>query len=279
MTDVSARTSIWSTHISWFDLYIAGYLWPVNKAEVALHELEVYKTPLLPTRLKGATAVPDMFLHKEKKPITLMTDDRPAKPRLGTKSKGKEKGKSKKREREREAINGTKPYAGEGGMKKWLARRKKEEEEEKEKERAEAMEDERVEEEEKRKEAEAEVEKKKREEELKVPPPPPPAPTFEPRVSGRGPISSSLRVGRTRISRNHIERPVSRRSKFSAAFEDEDEDMEESRLAEQKALEEAAKKAPAFELPVGFTFAKEVSCSVDQLRIPLTPRRRLLRMI
>lgn len=253
MTDVSARMSIiLSNFPSRLDFCLAGHLWPVNKAEMALHELEVYKTPLLPTRLKGATAVPDMFLHKEKKHITLMTDDRPVKPRLGTKSKGKERGRRK----ERESMNGTKPYAGEGGMKKWLARRKKEEEEAKEKERAEAMEDERAEEEKERKEAE--VEKKKREEELKVPPPPPPAPVFEPRVPREGPLSSSLRVGRTRIGRNHIERPVSRRAKFSAAFEDEDEDMEESRAAEQKVLEEAAKNAPAFDLPVNFTFAKEV---------------------
>ncbi|KAG8217226.1 hypothetical protein J3R82DRAFT_5312 [Butyriboletus roseoflavus] len=239
------------------DVSAPGHLWPVNKAEMALHELEVYKTPLLPTRLKGATAVPDMFLHKEKKHITLMTEDRPVKPRLGTKSKGKEKGKRK----ERESMNGTKPYAGEGGMKKWLARRKKEEEEAQEKERAEAMEDERAEEENKCKEAE--VQKKKREEELKVPPPPPPAPVFEPRVSREGPISSLLRVGRTRIGRNHIERPVSRRAKFSAAFEDEDEDMEESRAAEQKVLEEAAGKAPAFEFPAGFTFAKEIIITHD----------------
>ena len=214
-----------------------------------------------------------MFLHKERKHITLMTDDRPVKPRLGTKSRGKEKGKGKKRERE--TMNGTKPYAGEGGMKKWLARRKKEQEEAKEQERAEAMEDERAEEEEKRREAEAE--KKKLEAELKVPPPPLSAPVFEPRVSREGPLGSSLRVGRTRVGRNHIERPVSRRAKYSAAFEDEDEDMEESRAAEQKALEESAKKAPAFELPVGFTFAKEVSCRVDLLGISLTLRRQLSR--
>lgn len=217
----------------------------------------MYKTPLLPTRLKGATAVPDMFLHKERKHITLMTDDRPIKPRLGTKRKTKEKGKK----REREPINGTKPYAGEGGMKKWLARRKKEEEEALEKEKAEAMEDEKVEEK-KRKEVEAE---KKREEELKVPPPPPPASVFEPRVPREGPLSSSLRVARTRIGRNHIEHPVSRRAKFSAAFEDEDEDMEESRAAEQKVLEEAAQKVPVFELPAGFTFAKEVGCRVNSI--------------
>lgn len=210
-----------------------------------------------------------MFLQKEKKHITLMTDDRPVNPRLGTKSKGKEKGKGKKRERGRVTVNMTKPYAGEGGVKKWLARRKKEEEEAKVRERAEAMEDERVEEEKKR--SEAEEAEKKREEELKVPPPPP---AFEPRMSREGPLSSSLRVGRTRIGRNHLERPVSRRMTFSADFEDEDEDMEESRLAEQTVLEEAAKKVPVFEIPAGFTFGKEVSGRIDQMSISLTFRRR-----
>ncbi|KAF9228763.1 hypothetical protein BS17DRAFT_812720 [Gyrodon lividus] len=228
MTDVSAR-----------------HLWPVNAAEIALQELEVYKTPLLPTRLKGSTTIPDMFVHKEKKLITLMTDDRPVKPRLGTKGKGKDKGKKK----EKEATNGTKPYAGEGGMKKWLARRKREEEEAKEMERAEAMEDERAEEELRRKDAKAQ--EKKRELELRLPPPPPPplspsVPAFGLRSAREAPLTSSLRVGRARTGRNHFERPVSRRPmKFSAVFEDEDEEMDEGRAAEQKALEEAAKKAPA----------------------------------
>ncbi|KAG6379232.1 hypothetical protein JVT61DRAFT_11680 [Boletus reticuloceps] len=214
------------------DVSAPGHIWPVNRAEVALHELEVYKTPLLPTRFKGATAVPDMFLHREKKAITLMTDDRPVKPRLGTKSKGKRK--ERERERERGTINGTKPYAGEGGMKKWLARRKKEEEEETERERAEAMEDERGEE---KKRKEAEAEQMKREEELKVPSPPP-VPVFEPRASLKDLY-------------------------FSAAFEDEDEEMEEPRAAEQKVLEEAAKKVPVFELPAGFTLAKETTIAHD----------------
>ncbi|KAF8126511.1 hypothetical protein EV363DRAFT_1174244 [Boletus edulis] len=136
------------------------------------------------------------------------------------------------------------------------------------------MEDERGEE---KKRKEAEAEQMKREEELKVPSPPP-VPVFEPRASPEGPLRSSLRVGRTRIGRNHLERPVSRRAKFSAAFEDEDEEMEDPRAAEQKVLEEAAKKVPVFELPAGFTLAKEVSCRVNQLGILLRPCRRPLRM-
>jgi nucleoporin NUP1 len=255
MTDVSARMFyLLVAHPLVFDLRPAGHLWPVNAAEIALQELEVYKTPLLPTRLKGSATIPDMFVHKEKKQITLMTDDRPVKPRLGTKGKGKDKSKKKAKE----AINGTKPYAGEGGMKKWLARRKREVEEAKDKDEAEAMEDERAEEEQRRKDAEAH--EKKREQELRLPPPPPPSvPAFAPRPARETPLTSSLRVGRTRTGRNHIDRPVSRHpGKFSAVFEDEDEEMDEGRAAEQKALEEAAKKVPVFELPAGFTFAKEV---------------------
>ncbi|KIJ60594.1 hypothetical protein HYDPIDRAFT_32019 [Hydnomerulius pinastri MD-312] len=242
MTDVSAR-----------------HLWPVNAAEIALHDLEVYKTPLLPTRLKGSTAIPDMFVHKKSRPITLMNDDRPVKPRLGTKGKGKDKGKKK----DREAAIGSKPYSGEGGMKKLLSRRKREEEQAKEKEKAEAMEDERAEEEQRKKDVMEE--ERKRKEELRLPPPPPAsAPAFEPRPSRDGPLSSSLRVGRARTGRNHIDRPVSRRhNKFSAAFEDDDDDMDDARAAEQKVLEEAAKKVPVFEIPAGFTFAKEAPITHD----------------
>ncbi|KAI6019620.1 hypothetical protein F5J12DRAFT_919718 [Pisolithus orientalis] len=228
-------------------------LWPTNAAEKALHELEVYKTPLLPTRLRASGTIPDMFLPKKRHHITLMTDDREDKPRLGMKGKVKERGKKK----DKETPNGSKPYAGEGGMKKWLARRRMEEEQAKEKEKTEAMLDEEAEEDQRRN-AEGEKEKQ-RASELQVPPPPLPNSTVQPRaVFGRE--ASSLRVGRPKTGRNHIERPMSRRmKKFSAAFEDEDEEMDDVRAAEHKMLEEAAKKAPAFEIPAGFTFAKEMT--------------------
>ncbi|KAH7909137.1 hypothetical protein BJ138DRAFT_263226 [Hygrophoropsis aurantiaca] len=108
-------------------------LWPINAAEKALHELEVYKTPLLPTRLKGSTAIPDIFMPKKGHQLTLMRDERDNKPRLGMKGKSKDKSKRKP------TVNGTKPYAGEGGMKKWLARRKKEEEEARETDQKETL--------------------------------------------------------------------------------------------------------------------------------------------
>ncbi|EEB96865.1 hypothetical protein MPER_03921, partial [Moniliophthora perniciosa FA553] len=63
-----------------------------------------------------------------------------------------------------------------------------------------------------------------------------------------------------RASRPHLSRPArpnKSTTKFSAAFDDDEEISEDSKkeLAE---LEEAAKKVPAFDIPAGFTFAKDV---------------------
>ncbi|KAG2041551.1 hypothetical protein BDR03DRAFT_1077242 [Suillus americanus] len=230
----------------------APHLWPINPAEKALHELEVYKTPLLPSRLKGAP-IPDTFISKKSRPITLMHD----------RDRERKKGKGKIKMKDRDGVNGTKPYAGEGGMKKWLARRKREEEavrayeeadREKDKERA-MEEDESAEAEaerlsEQQQKAQAEEAQRKKQMEVAAVPK---APAFEPKLGATREMSS-LRVGRSRM-RNHIERPSAKRTnKFSAAFEDDEDVMDDERAA----LEEAAKKAPVFEIPAGFTFAKEV---------------------
>ncbi|OAX43832.1 hypothetical protein K503DRAFT_846974 [Rhizopogon vinicolor AM-OR11-026] len=232
-------------------------IWPINAAEKTLHELEVYKTPLLPSRLKGAP-VPDMFIPKKSRPITLMHD----------RDRERKKGKGKSKMKDRDGVNGTKPYAGEGGMKKWLARRQREEEAvrvreetDKEKEKEQAMdEDEDAEaeaemlREQQKKEQEGEAKRKKELEADRLMK----APAFEPRFGATREMSS-LRVGRSRM-RNHIERPTSRRTnKFSAAFEDDEDAMDDDRTA----LEEAAKKAPVFEIPAGFTFAKETPIPQD----------------
>jgi len=162
-------------------------------------------------------------------------------------------------------ANGTKPYAGEGGMKKLLARRRMEEEEENGK--VAGTEDN---EEESRnpkssqrrasggKTAPENIRVEKNEsEQLFVPPP-----VAEPRSKMAGSREqSSLRVGRTKISRNHIERPPARPlNRFSARYADDegDDQMQEDKSSEQLILEEAAKKVPVFEIPAGFTFAKEV---------------------
>ncbi|KAG1749106.1 uncharacterized protein EDB91DRAFT_1344766 [Suillus paluster] len=232
------------------DVPAPAHLWPINPAEKALHELDVYKTPLLPSRLKGAP-IPDIFIPKKSRPITLMHD----------RDRERKKGKGKSRMKDRDGVNGTKPYAGEGGMKKWLARRKREEdvvrayeETDREQEKDRAMEqDESAEAEaerlrEQKKKAQAEEAQRKRQMEV----PAAKAPAFEPQLSATREMSS-LRVGRS-LMRNHIERPSSKRpNKFSAAFEDDEDAMDDERVA----LEEAAKKVPVFEIPAGFTFAKE----------------------
>lgn len=234
----------------------APHLWPINPAEKALHELEVYKTPLLPSRLKGAP-IPDTFISKKSRPITLMHD----------RDRERKKGKGKNKMKDRDGVNGTKPYAGEGGMKKWLARRKREEEavrayeeadREKEKERA-MEEDESAEAEAERlsnQEKKAQAEEAQRKKQIEVAALPK-ALAFEPKLGTTREMS--LRVGRSRM-RNHIERPLAKRTnKFSAAFEDDEDVIDDERAA----LEEAAKKVPVFEIPAGFTFAKETSIPHD----------------
>jgi len=192
-----------------------------------------------------------------------MHSEKGEKPRLG---------KSRRRE-----VNGTKPYAGEGGMKKLLARRKREEEEERMKAKAEAMDDGREDEHDDEvlppekqsrlykaeligEEADRTAEKRLQQ---NTPLTVPPVSRFGSSISG--PVNyqqSSLRVGRTRISRNHLSRPASRsNNRFSAVYDEEESDdqMLEDKGADQIALEEAAKKVPVFEVPPGFSFAKEVS--------------------
>jgi len=142
-------------------------------------------------------------------------------------------------------VNETKPYAGEGGMKKLLARRKQEEKEED-------------------KETESSTESKGQTvpESSKSIPPPPPSDWFSVASdhtslpSGSG---SSLRVGRAKSSRSHIQRPA--KTRFSAVYEEEPEDNkdeDDSRSEERRILEEAAKKVPVFNIPAGFSFAKDV---------------------
>ena len=232
-----------------------AFVMPMNAAEKALHDLDVYKTPLLPSRLRGAQTIPEMFKPKKvHAPVLMRSDrDRERKPRLGMSEK-----KSKKEE---EAAVAAKPYAGRGGLKKMLARRKLEEEEEREKERANAIETDQDE------VADESVELTEPSKEVpevsRIPSPPPVlAPPARP-VGGRE--QSSLRVGRTRISRNHIARPISKsKNKFSAAFDDDEGEDAMLDEAHEKAAAEEPKKLPTlFEIPKGFSFAPDVSGSIS----------------
>ncbi|KAL0947309.1 hypothetical protein HGRIS_013428 [Hohenbuehelia grisea] len=274
---------------------------PVQKA---IHELDIYKTPLIPSRLRATTpslraydinsivsqdansGAPDLF--KKRHPI-LMND------RQRRTSGSKRKGRDDDNEGKRKNVNETKPYAGEGGMKKLLARRKAEDEamaKSRRKGFRDESEDEDVSDEDDRMDGELSSKKQSRlkrvaevdeehAEEIKVtttavpdiPPLPPKQPTdwYAAASKASGPSAlggSSLRVGRTKASRNHIARPSApaarRPNRFSAAFEDVDdsigEEVEESERKRQEEfaeLESASKKAPVFNIPAGFSFAQE----------------------
>src|SRR6267154_2416334 len=103
---------------------------PTNAAEIALQELERYRTPLVPARLGSANvdvALPGLFQARKKaRALVLMKrDKRDDKPRLGHASKYIKSSKEKDKDTPSKNKN-SKPYAGEGGLKKLLARRKQE---------------------------------------------------------------------------------------------------------------------------------------------------------
>ena len=155
-----------------------------------------------------------------------MQDDR---DRLGKKVSGS--GKSP-------VVNETKPYAGEGGMKKLLARRKLELEEEGE-----------------------ENDQSKDTSSTSVSlDSAPGSGRFSTVASAPGERSLNLRVGRSQSFRNH---PRPYKANFSAKFDEEPDDVSEKanyhRQKKREMLKEAAKKAPAAELPTDFSFAKNVS--------------------
>jgi len=152
-------------------------------------------------------------------------------------------------------VKDTKPYAGAGGMKKLLARRKLET----------------VDESSPLREQTVQTDDAMDESSRQSSPPPPTVPEpskaqpsqdwYSAAAGTSSSTGSSLRVGRTKVSRNHIDRP--NRKKFSAAFEEEGDDaMDGENLAqkrETKLLDDAAKKAPVFSIPPDFSFAKEVN--------------------
>ena len=255
---------------------------PMSIAEKALHELDVYKTPLLPTRLKSSTSVPDIFKPKKAHYLILM-QDKDGSARLGVPSNKKSK---------KNRINGTKPYAGEGGMKKLLARRKMEEEEEKDTTVGTGGHSEATDGESKslktRVEGRTSTENAGSHKKESEPPNRSSNTDRSSEVVGGRP-QSSLRVGRTKINRSHLTRPPRPANRFSARYADEDgddqmqDDTETELSKEQLILEEAAKKVPVFEIKPGFTFAKEsVGVLTFHLRRPIVThfrKRQLSSMI
>ncbi|KAG5718674.1 hypothetical protein E4T56_gene16614 [Termitomyces sp. T112] len=224
---------------------------PETVIEKALHELDIYKTPLVPTRLRSSnvsatTSSSNMFKSRRASNLVLMQRDGRS-GRLGRKVSGK---------KEASLHNETKPYAGEGGMKRLLARRKQEADEEK---NSVLVDDEKMDD-------DSQISHKA----VDATSQPPMSIALLSKASQvsenttSSVQSSSLRVGRTK-TRNHIARPSRPpKMKFSAAFDeaamdDLDEADEESiqRKEELDALEEAAKHVPVFKISDGFSFAKE----------------------
>ena len=205
---------------------------PINASEIALSELAIYRTPLLPSRLRGSETIPEMFKPKKVHTVVPMKSGKRDLPRLGT---GRKKRKSKKEEDSR------KPYSAHSSMKKLLQRRKMEEETDKD-HTEHAMDT---------SDANTVPRPSSTTESIPTPLPEPDVPHH--RVYARE--TSSLRVGRSRMSRP--DRPTSvrgpSRTKFSAAFED-DEPVDQK---DQDVPRFGAK--PMFEPPKDFTFARDVS--------------------
>ncbi|OBZ75786.1 Nucleoporin NSP1 [Grifola frondosa] len=211
-------------------------------AEKALNDLDVFKTPLLPTRLRESSALPDIFKPKKVHMPVLMRKEREHKPQLGR--------------ADEDEASPVKPYAGRGGMKRLLARRRMEEEEEAEIEEAAAIEED-DEESYRRKRRDVKRRSKADDSAFKLPPPAPST-----RVTGRE--QSSLRVGRTRTARNHIARPLlGPKNRFSAASDEDEADEQmivgDESASKEKSVEEPLKKSSFFEGPAGFSFAKDTA--------------------
>ncbi|KAJ6547167.1 hypothetical protein B0H19DRAFT_256129 [Mycena capillaripes] len=243
-------------------------------AERALHELDIYKTPLLPTRtrLRSSASSPpdsniskasdpsDMFRPRRSSQLLLMRDDRRASASERKSSYGFLETEEPKEKEGKAKVNETKPYAGEGGMKKLLARRLKE------------VEDEGGEDTEATRADDPARSPDESRPETSQPSRRPPAPSDWQKSLSSQPASSgsSLRVGRIKTSRAHLARPSkpTPARKFSAVFEDDndgngngdDERMDDGEDLEQRKerqdLEEVARRLPAFEVPAGFSFAK-----------------------
>ncbi|KAI0030738.1 hypothetical protein K488DRAFT_87466 [Vararia minispora EC-137] len=244
---------------------------PVNDAEIAFNHLEIYRTPLVPTRLRSALSpdvplVEPMFQSREKaKHMIFLQNDKARKPRLGMTNRipAIEEVVPKTTPERVERSTNAKPYAGASSMKKLLARRRKEEEEEREKRGEDGGATFTMDE--------------------YVPPPKriskiPAAPTSAPVLSRKtsaslnepspiaslgtasgGRLPSTLRASRGQsLGAGRTVGPMRRkRGRFSAIDDDEEESVETPSAGLEDIEEEKAAEpvGPKYEAPAGFTFA------------------------
>jgi nucleoporin NUP1 len=232
---------------------------PSNAAEIALQQLERYRTPLVPARLGLANvdvALPELFQARKKARafVLMKRDQRDEKPRLGHASKYINSSKEKDKDTPSKNKN-NKPYAGEGGLKKLLARRKQEVIE------AEPVGDPDVQiiVDDDEREPEAPKRTSKIAEPVRSPatfarkvsaPPPSSVPSFG--VTGR-------KAAHLRPSRARTVGPTRTRNRFTAAYEEDELDgaddlatMPEEPLKEKESI---SASLPMFGPPSGFSFA------------------------
>ncbi|KAI5835619.1 hypothetical protein K523DRAFT_335664 [Schizophyllum commune Tattone D] len=231
-------------------------------AQKALLELDAYKTPIIPSRRRKDTSDasalastsrpttgPDLF-KKKRKFVPMNEEEQLA---LSLSGQGKKKKKSKDKEAR---ANDTKPYSKPDGLKKLMTRHKAGEDPDASFESEGANELTRSDSQMDTSTGTTEKENKTNEQTV---PDLPPQDNFAPRSADVPAQGSSLRIGRTKTSRQHLARPTIQRplkKKFSAAFEDDDadDDMEE-RNQEIEKLNEIQAKAPPFKIDSNF-FAK-----------------------
>ena len=229
-----------------------------SPAEKALHELDIYKTPLIPSRLRlsnetsksteqvASSSVPDLFKSRRTSKLVLIHDEKRS-TRLGAKHVDSRKAP---------VVNDTKPYAGEGGMKKLLARHKYDigvdEEQDVQDTEDKGMDD------------DAQVELSRKSETGKGT-----SATKTDWFAAASTIdrplntTSSLRVGRDK-KRNHIARPKAKlvKPKFSAAFDEDGDDVMDDGINDEKekaGKEEVSGNRFIFTPPPGFSFVQNVS--------------------
>src|SRR6267142_63435 len=241
---------------------------PINAAELALQQLERYRTPLVPTRLglgNVDVALPELFQARKKaRALVLMKrDQRDDKPRLGHASKYINSSKDKEKDKDTPSKSkNSKPYAGEGGLKKLLARRKQEaiEAEAVEDPDAHVMAD----------DNEPEPEPTKRTSKITEPVRSPA--TFARKVSAPPPVSSVPSFGLTgrkpphlRPNRARTVGPTRTRNRFPAASGEDEPDGVDDLVAmpeePPKEKDGISSNLPKFEPPNGFSFAPvRISC-------------------
>jgi nucleoporin NUP1 len=258
----------------------------------ALRDLDAYRTPIVPSRLRESSVdpavdpavAPDLprpdGMTRESTPVIMedAIEMDSSYSRLGsgtppTITNGKPKAKPSHPGQEQTGKNQGKPYAGEGGLRRLLMRRREELYEEEEQQKLKNEPREARETREASVSTDTDFEMTPSSQNLMSSLPVPPTSTV-PQVQTR-PLSpslkppdhsssSSLRIGRARTARTHM-RPTTRpnKVKFSAAYEDEEggtgtANENATRECEMKELHEAAKHVPVFNIPADFSFAKDV---------------------